>query len=455
MPRLHGEDVSAYQPDWAPRAGDAFAFVKATEARTWASSHHAGQVAKARKAGLIVGHYHFLHPGNAAEQAAHFIRHARPAHGDLLVCDWENTNTGHPSVRDAAEFIAAVRRMAPQCRVGLYCSRSDWMSTAVKAGDFLWVASVADDAGNPSTREPDTGPTPWLFWQYTWKPLDRNWCRWTDKQQLATWARGLIPKSKPPAKPRTVADAVPVLAAEVPVKAWGDVDLIQAFDVFGGTLVALQAQPRGSTEDTRVRWHTITKDDADPDRLPQVRYVATDTCRGAGHAQTVNLNTKVNLPWSGRKATFRRGKPRRNPLGSKQLPVASWPKTATGSRTATSTEETYTYAHGKVKRSRKVRKSGGVFQGACVTATHIFRVNGKTVDSGTRHKVTVSQFDWSGRLVGVRDLTPLLKQLNVTSLEPEGVSYCQLPGDTRPYLYVGVRTGSIAKRRYLLFRLAF
>lgn len=444
MVRLHGTDVSSWQPEWTPPNEDAFVFVKASESTTYTNPLHDKHVALARKAGLVVGHYHYMAPGNATAQAAYFVAQAKPAPGDILVCDWEGdwSKGAHPSVEDAAAFIAEVRRLKPQHRVLLYCNRSDWMTTAVKAPMGLWIAEYG--VAKPNILHD------WIFWQYTDKPLDQNWCKFEVKAELVKWARGLIPLPPPP-KPKTVADATVTLATEVPVKAWGDVDMIQAFDVYLGTLAALQTQKAGSREDARVRWHSI----ALVAGKVIVKYLRTDMMRGAGHPQTLNLNSKINVPWAGRKATFRAGAPRRNLLGSKALPVASWPKNATATRTATGAAETYTFKSGQTARKATVPKFGGTFQGATATAGGIWRINGSTVDSGTSHKITVTQFDWAGRAVGVKDLTYLLRELDVTSIEPEGISYCQLPGDTRPYLYAGLRTGSVAKRRYLIYRLTF
>lgn len=180
---IHGVDVSGHQPDWEPADNDAFAFVKATEGRTYINDDHALQVERARADGLRVGHYHFLWPNNAPEQARFFVEHADILPGDLLVCDWENTNGGHPSTQDAAEFIAEVRNLRPLHRVGLYCNASDWLNTSVKAGDFLWIAHYTTAA------EPGISST-WHFWQYSDKPIDQNYGHFDSLDSLKAWANG-------------------------------------------------------------------------------------------------------------------------------------------------------------------------------------------------------------------------------------------------------------------------
>lgn len=186
---IHGVDVSSHQPGWKPAVEDDFVFIKATEGRTYVNDEMTRQTAQARARGLVVGFYHFLLPGNAEAQAAHFVQQANLKHGDLLVCDWENTGEGHPSVPDAAAFIAATKRLVPDCRVGLYCNRSDWLSTTVKAGDFLWLAAYLDSHGvqSPLLR----------FWQYRDHPIDQNTGYFADRAALAAWAGDAAPADVP------------------------------------------------------------------------------------------------------------------------------------------------------------------------------------------------------------------------------------------------------------------
>ena len=178
---IHGVDVSAYQPGWRPTANDNFVFIKATEGRTYVNDQMTAQTIRARDSGpLVIGFYHFLLPNNAKAQAAHFVEQANFQHGDLLVCDWENTPSGHPSAADAAKFIAEAKRLVPECKVGLYCNRSAWLTTTVKAGDFLWLAAYLDahNVTSPLLK----------FWQYSDKPIDQNTAYFDSRSALASWA---------------------------------------------------------------------------------------------------------------------------------------------------------------------------------------------------------------------------------------------------------------------------
>lgn len=179
---LEGNDVASYQPLWAPKPADGFAFVKATQGTGYANPFRASQIEKSRKLGLVVGHYHFLEPGNPVGQAAHFIAKADTKPGDLLWCDFEGdwAKNEHPSVSDAAEFMAEVSRLRPENLVGLYCNASDWASTAVKSGDALWIAEYG-------VKVPSI-PAKWDFWQYTDKPIDQNRSRFTNMADLRAWA---------------------------------------------------------------------------------------------------------------------------------------------------------------------------------------------------------------------------------------------------------------------------
>jgi hypothetical protein len=113
-----------------------------------------------------------------------------------MVCDWEGRwSTGaHPSVEDAAKFIAEVKRLLPENKCGLYCNTSDWTSTAVKAGDFLWIAEYGTKAPNIKAV--------WDFWQFTNVPIDTNLSRFEALPELKVWALSSSPPLKPPKPPQ-------------------------------------------------------------------------------------------------------------------------------------------------------------------------------------------------------------------------------------------------------------
>jgi hypothetical protein len=170
MANAKGYDVSDFQsgiPDDAQ-----FVFIKATEGAHTEQSGYAVKLAGARRRGLVVGHYHFLHAENPVQrEIEHFCRvvgHV-PA-GELLALDFEpyqqNVRDAHATVVKN-QWLTEVKKCYPDNRVGLYTSRDYWLRTDDNAGDFLWIADYVR-ACAPRIR------APWRFHQYTDCPLDTN-----------------------------------------------------------------------------------------------------------------------------------------------------------------------------------------------------------------------------------------------------------------------------------------
>ncbi|WP_069170359.1 glycoside hydrolase family 25 protein [Streptomyces griseus] len=179
---LHGVDVSSHQTDFDTDGVD-FVFIKATEGRSYVNPRLDGQIARARKAGCVVGFYHFLWPGNAEQQAAYFVEGTPEKPGDLLAADWERTGDGtHASSKDKDRFIREVKRLRPHHRVLLYCNRSFWRTydTSSYAGDGLWIADHVT-AGEPRIE------ARWRVHQYTDTPLDRNVADFSSRDAMRSW----------------------------------------------------------------------------------------------------------------------------------------------------------------------------------------------------------------------------------------------------------------------------
>jgi GH25 family lysozyme M1 (1,4-beta-N-acetylmuramidase) len=222
-----GVDVSGYQPVAFPTKGLAFAFVKATEGTSYVNPRYSGQVAHARAAGLVVGHYHFGKNGGAAE-ADYFLSKVALHAGDVLAFDWETSGVSQAE-RDA--FIARVKAKAPHHRVVLYCNTDYWHNRDSDNGgpmDGLWIADPNHPAGKPSVKHA------WVFHQYSWAGgIDRNVANFKDAKALRAWAAPAVAVKPPavPAKPPVVAKppaptvptvealAVRVSALEAEVKA--------------------------------------------------------------------------------------------------------------------------------------------------------------------------------------------------------------------------------------------
>ncbi|RSO41821.1 muramidase [Streptomyces sp. WAC 06725] len=182
---LHGIDISAYQTSFEA-SGQDFVFIKATEGRSYASPRRAEQAAAARKAGCVVGFYHFLWPGNISAQARYFVETCGAKDGDLLAADWETTSSStHASGAQKDEFLREVKKLAPHHRMLLYANVSFWTSqdTTSYAGDGLWIADYVS-AGKPRIKDK------WLIHQYTSQPVDKNVAQFASRDALNKWATG-------------------------------------------------------------------------------------------------------------------------------------------------------------------------------------------------------------------------------------------------------------------------
>lgn len=90
---LNGVDVSRFQAGQevvdAARSSD-FVIVKATEGLTYNDPAWAGNVAVVRRAGKLLGHYHYAWPEHdPIAEAKHFLAVARPRAGEVVALDLE------------------------------------------------------------------------------------------------------------------------------------------------------------------------------------------------------------------------------------------------------------------------------------------------------------------------------------------------------------------------------
>lgn len=181
---LHGIDVSAYQSTSYDTDGLSFVFIKATEGHSYVNPRLSAQTKTARDAGLVVGFYHFLWPGDLTDQAEYFVKHAPEKAGDILAVDWETTSAGtHASNAEKDRFIRKVKELRPGHRVVLYSNRNYWLNidTTSYAGDGLWIADYVT-AGEPRVK------AKWLFHQYGSEPRDKDVADFTDQAALRAWA---------------------------------------------------------------------------------------------------------------------------------------------------------------------------------------------------------------------------------------------------------------------------
>ncbi|MEU1372010.1 GH25 family lysozyme, partial [Streptomyces sp. NPDC005803] len=180
---LNGIDVSGYQPATPDVSGKAFVFIKATEGVSYVNPRQATQAAAARKAGAVVGFYHFARPGNVQAQAKYFADKAGSVEGDVLAIDWEDSGV---SCADKDALIKAVKQLRPTHKVVLYCGRDFWLhrDTTSYCGDGLWIADYSHAAGSPAIEHP------WLFHQHSDHPVDQDVANFPTVAALKAWAKG-------------------------------------------------------------------------------------------------------------------------------------------------------------------------------------------------------------------------------------------------------------------------
>ncbi|MGW2795194.1 GH25 family lysozyme [Streptomyces sp. NPDC001251] len=184
---IQGIDVSSYQNETYSTTGRDFVIVKATEGTSYINPKQNRQAATARTAGLVLGFYHFLHPGNITAQAAYFVEKCASIEGDLLVCDWESVEGGAGATNAEKDaFLRAVKRLRPYHRVGLYCNRDYWLNrdTTSFAQDFLWIADPDHAAGRPAIK------ANWTIHQYSESGgQDRNVAQFATRADMKRWAQ--------------------------------------------------------------------------------------------------------------------------------------------------------------------------------------------------------------------------------------------------------------------------
>ncbi|RRQ77282.1 muramidase [Streptomyces griseofuscus] len=183
---LHGIDVSSFQSTSYDTDGLSFVFMKATEGRSYVNPRLTAQTKTGRDAGLVVGFYHFLWPGNLTAQADYFLQHTPERAGDILAVDWETTSDGtHASNADKDSFIRKLKQLRPHNKVVLYTNRDFWLNIdrTSYAGDGLWIADYVT-AGKPRIK------AKWLFHQYASQPHDKDLADFASKAALKEWAGG-------------------------------------------------------------------------------------------------------------------------------------------------------------------------------------------------------------------------------------------------------------------------
>jgi lysozyme len=170
---IRGIDVSDYQPNinWrvvSANAGISFAFIKATEGRTFVAEVFDRYWKETKANGIIRGAYHFFRPASdVRQQAENFLRTVKLEDGDLPpVLDIEST--------DGVDALTIRERMAQWLTIleeetGIlpiiytYPGFWDQLGSTGFTDHPLWIAHYTSA---PQPIIPG-GWKSWVFWQYT------------------------------------------------------------------------------------------------------------------------------------------------------------------------------------------------------------------------------------------------------------------------------------------------
>lgn len=175
---IYGQDVSGWQGevDWAAQAaaGSRFAYVKATEGRSYRSPAFSHQYTGAGGAGLVRGGYHFARPdsGGPEEQVDFFLNNGGGWTGDGItlpgMVDFEaysglprNYGLGQQEMRDWISAFSIRYRDQAGRRPVIYTNLHWWNDVV---GDWTPTNSPLFLASYSSSR-PSTLPGRWWGWE--------------------------------------------------------------------------------------------------------------------------------------------------------------------------------------------------------------------------------------------------------------------------------------------------
>lgn len=147
---LNGIDISGWQSGINLSAVPAdFVIIKVTEGSSYVSPDCDRQYQQAKKAGKLLGVYHYADGGNVQAEADHFLQTCKGYIGEAILClDWESQ--GNPAFGSriertwVAQWLAYVTQKT-DIKPLLYCS-SSVMGRLTGLGDYgFWIAQYANN----------------------------------------------------------------------------------------------------------------------------------------------------------------------------------------------------------------------------------------------------------------------------------------------------------------------
>lgn len=198
--QISAVDVASFQTkEQANNPNAAATIIKATQGTNYVNPKCNGQWDVAKKAGKLLGLYHYAGGGNAKAEANYFIKNIKNYVGQaILVLDWERgQNAAYGSNSWAKQFIDEVHRLT-----GVWCvlytgSEGAAQCVNVKGTSGLWIAGYPYKKYASFTAP---GNMPYnahgfnvIGWQYSDYPVDHS----VFYMDAETWKKYANPSNKP------------------------------------------------------------------------------------------------------------------------------------------------------------------------------------------------------------------------------------------------------------------
>lgn len=195
---IRGIDIASHQgPDFAFAGQGDFVIIKASGGHSYKNEHLAAQVAGARKAGMVVGFYHYMFEpslggGDVRREVTNFIEAVRPhvQPGTTFWLDVEEFAQAVGYTGNLGDWIVAFCEAVEReygCACGIYCATWYLVPTGLSKDLRLrkypfWMASWQDALPAPSFMAPWDRVT---LWQYNADGVDKDLFFGTREEFLA------------------------------------------------------------------------------------------------------------------------------------------------------------------------------------------------------------------------------------------------------------------------------
>lgn len=176
---MNGIDISMHQAGMNVAAtGAQFTIIKATEGVGYADPEYKANLDRARRAGDLIGHYHFARPGATGDNTARaeadwFVKTVKPNLGpdDVVILDWEADRIADTAW--AAEWLRIVgesTEKTPWVYMNQNAANTLAWPAAVKAKYPLWGAAYPSSSAQswgPVNHVPSFNGWNLVAWQYS------------------------------------------------------------------------------------------------------------------------------------------------------------------------------------------------------------------------------------------------------------------------------------------------